>query len=77
MKKLTTYNGSVELMSGIVGSGDYPLIEAHAVQTREDGTRLDEEFEEIKGLIAGGGSGNLFTAEVVNGVCVLKLTKTE
>lgn len=49
MAKLTNYNGSVELMAGITqkGGGDFALIDANAVQTREDGTRLDTELEAL------------------------------
>lgn len=49
MGKLKKYNGSVELMAGITqkGGGDFALIDANAVQTKEDGTRLDAELSEI------------------------------
>ena len=49
MAKLENYNGSVQLMAGITqkGGGDFALIDANAVQTREDGTRLDAELQEI------------------------------
>jgi len=50
MAKLNNYNGSVQLMSGITQTGGetYPLVEAHAVQTQEDGTRLDADLTTIK-----------------------------
>ena len=50
MAKLENYNGSVELMAGITqkGGGDFALVEAGAVQTREDGTRLDTELEALQ-----------------------------
>ena len=53
MAKLSNYNGSVSLMAGITqkGGGDFALIEAGAVQTREDGTRLDTELSELKELM--------------------------
>ena len=52
MAKLKNYNGSVQLMAGITqkGGGDFALIDANAVQTQEDGTRLDSELEEIRGI---------------------------
>lgn len=44
MAKLTNYTGSVELISGIKqkNNGDFPLLEANAIQVNEDGKRLDE-----------------------------------
>lgn len=53
MAKLENYNGSVELMAGIrqKGGGDFALIEAAAVQTKEDGTRLDAELQSLQSLI--------------------------
>ena len=49
MAKLEKYNGSVQLMAGITqkGGGDFALIEANAIQTKDDGTRLDSELTEI------------------------------
>lgn len=53
MPKLNNYNGSVSLMAGITqkGGGDFAMIEANAVQTREDGTRLDIELETLQNLV--------------------------
>ena len=52
MAKLDKYNGSVSLMAGITQmDGDYALVEAHAVQIDEEGTRLDEELNNIKDSI--------------------------
>lgn len=53
MAKLTNYNGSVSLMAGITqkGGGDFALVEANAIQTREDGTRLDAELETLQNLV--------------------------
>lgn len=53
MAKLTNYNGSVALMAGITqkGGGDFAMVEASAVQTREDGTRLDTELETLQNLV--------------------------
>jgi hypothetical protein len=50
MAKLTNYTGSVELMAGITqkGGGNFPLIEANAVQVDENGTRLDEKLALFK-----------------------------
>ena len=57
MAKLKNYDGSIDLISGIrqKNNGDFPLMDAHAVQTREDGTRLDAEIEEIRSMTASGG----------------------
>lgn len=54
MAKLINYNGTVELMAGIAqkGGGDFALIEANAVQTKEDGTRLDTELSTIFAQLA-------------------------
>lgn len=54
MAKLENYNGSVELMAGITqkGGGDFVLAEANAIQTREDGTRLDAELEALQNDIS-------------------------
>lgn len=43
MAKLTNYNGSVELLAGLkqAAGGDFPLMEANAVQVDESGLRLD------------------------------------
>jgi hypothetical protein len=58
MAKLENYDGSVELISGLKqkNDGDFPLVEANAVQTRADGTRLDAELEELRNN-AGTGTG--------------------
>jgi lysophospholipase L1-like esterase len=49
MAKLDNYNGSVQLMAGITQrGGDFALVEANAVQTQEDGTRLDSELIELR-----------------------------
>lgn len=63
MAKLENYNGSVELMAGITqkGGGDFAMVEANAVQTREDGTRLDAELESLQGLV-----GNTAVSEQIN-----------
>lgn len=54
MAKLENYNGSVSLMAGITqkGGGDFAMVEANAVQTREDGTRLDAELEALQNDIS-------------------------
>ena len=53
MAKLNSYKGTVPLGAGItqLNGGNFALIEAGAVQTREDGTRLDTEINELKSLI--------------------------
>ena len=55
MAKLENYNGSVSLMAGITqkGGGDFAMVEANAVQTREDGTRLDAELLSLQNLVGG------------------------
>lgn len=47
MAKNTSYNGTIDLISGVrpKNGGAFPLIDAADVQTREDGTRLDGELE--------------------------------
>lgn len=54
MAKLENYKGSVELIAGITqkGGGDFALVEANAVQTREDGTRLDAELQLLQAALA-------------------------
>lgn len=54
MAKLNNYNGSVELMAGITqkGGGNFALIDANAVQTREDGTRLDTELTSLQATVS-------------------------
>ena len=53
MAKLENYTGSVSLMAGITqkGGGDFALVEANAIQTREDGTRLDVELQTLNDLV--------------------------
>ena len=60
MAKLENYNGSVSLMAGITqkGGGDFALVEAGAVQTREDGTRLDAELEALQNDVSGKSDGD-------------------
>lgn len=47
---LSSYKGSVTLISGITqaNSGDFALMEASAIQTQEDGTRLDTELSSMQ-----------------------------
>ena len=58
MAKLKNYDGSIDLISGLrqKNNGDFPLMDAHAVQIREDGTRLDVEIEEIRRLAENSGA---------------------
>ena len=53
MGKLPGYTGSIDLISGIrqKNNGSFALVEANAIQTRDDGTRLDTELESIKSSI--------------------------
>lgn len=50
MSKLSNYNGSVTLISGITqkNNGTFPLIEANAVLVDNDDKRLDALLDEIK-----------------------------
>jgi hypothetical protein len=50
MAKLENYNGTVDVLAGLraKGKSDFPLVTAHDVQTREDGTRLDAELEMLR-----------------------------
>ena len=52
MAKLTNYPGSVELISGIKqkNNGDFPLLEANAIQINNDGKRLDEALIELSNI---------------------------
>lgn len=45
--KLENYKGSISLISGIIqaNNGEFALMQASAIQTREDGTRLDAELD--------------------------------
>lgn len=47
---MAKYNGSVELISGITQANgqDFPLMESHAIQVDDTGTRLDEALQSIK-----------------------------
>ncbi len=58
--KLTNYNGNVEMIAGLkqVNDADFPLMEANAIQTREDGTRLDEELNSIHNQLNAVSEGN-------------------
>lgn len=52
MAKNESYNGTIDLISGIrpKNGGSFPLMDAHDVQTQEDGTRLDEELIALRAL---------------------------
>ena len=64
MARNESYTGSIDLISGIrpKNGGSFPLVDAHDVQTREDGTRLDAElaliWAKLKEIIENGGVGN-------------------
>ena len=53
MAKLSSYTGSVDLISGIrpKNNGSFPLVDAHDVQVAEDGTRLDDILSGSSGSI--------------------------
>lgn len=52
MAKNESYNGTIDLISGIrpKNGGSFPLMDAHDVQTQEDGTRLDAELLALRAL---------------------------
>lgn len=52
MAKNESYNGTIDLISGIrpKNNGTFPLMDAHDVQTQEDGTRLDAELLAMRAL---------------------------
>jgi hypothetical protein len=52
MSKLKNFDGSVQIISGLIpkNNNDFPLMEAHSIQVDENGTRLDE-------LLGGFGDG--------------------
>lgn len=52
MAKNESYNGTIDLISGIrpKNNGTFPLMDAHDVQTQEDGTRLDAELTALHAL---------------------------
>lgn len=54
MAKNESYNGTIDLISGIrpKNNGTFPLMDAHDVQTQEDGTRLDAELERLDAEVA-------------------------
>ena len=47
---MAKYNGSVELISGITQANnqDFPLMESHAIQVDDEGTRLDEVLGKVQ-----------------------------
>lgn len=47
---MAKYNGSVELISGITQANnqDFPLMESHAIQVDDEGTRLDEVLDKVQ-----------------------------
>ena len=47
LENFAAYNPT-GVLTPIRSGGDFPLMEAHDIQTKEDGTRLDEELETIK-----------------------------
>lgn len=53
---MTEYNGSIELVSGITpkNNGDFPLVNAHDVQTNSNGQRLDEALLQLLEMIDDG-----------------------
>ena len=57
---MAKYKGSVELISGLTqkNGGDFPLMDAHAIQVDDTGKRLDEKLSEIG--TGGGGSGESY-----------------
>lgn len=50
---MAKYNGNIELIDGIKpkNGGTFPLMNAHDIQTNDDGLRLDEDLASIHGQI--------------------------
>lgn len=48
MARLDSYKGELGMADGFRAGGDFPLMEAHDVQTKLDGTRLDENLSRIE-----------------------------
>lgn len=50
MAKLSNFVSSVEVPSGIspINDKDFPILDAHSIQTTEEGERLDTSLENIK-----------------------------
>ena len=61
------YNGSIELISGIVQAnhGDFPLVDASAVQVNDNGQRLDgalsDIIERLDNIDVSGGITDVYT----------------
>lgn len=55
MGKLKNYKGTITLAAGLTQSNNqnYPLMDANAVQTKEDGTRLDKTIADLENDIIG------------------------
>ena len=53
MGRLDSYNGSIELISGIKpkNSNDFPLVEAHDVLVGENNRRLDNAVDDLDNLV--------------------------
>lgn len=49
---MAQYNGSIELISGIkqANNGNFPLVDASAVQVDDTGKRLNEALQELTNI---------------------------
>lgn len=59
---MAEYTGSVELISGITqkNAGDFPLMDASAVQVDDTGKRLDVKLQELENAGSGDIDGGTF-----------------
>ena len=83
MARNESYTGSIDLISGIrpKNGGNFPLVDAHDVQTREDGTRLDAElaliWAKLKEIIENGGGGNTSASMTVGKMEAMLVSEAE
>lgn len=66
---MSNYKYSVDLISGLrpKNNADFPLVRAHDVQSRDDGTRLDAELEMLRAGSAALYAGTVTTTDTGNG----------
>jgi hypothetical protein len=67
--QMSNYKYSVDLISGLrpKNNADFPLVRAHDVQSRDDGTRLDAELEMLRSGGATIYEGTVTTTDTGNG----------
>lgn len=66
---MSNYKYSVDLISGLrpKNDADFPLVRAHDVQSRDDGTRLDAELEMLRAGSAAIYAGTVTATDTGNG----------